>query len=112
MNRATPIEIECPYCRKKFKTVKNAQKYCSEKCQRAFNTKGMQKAFTCSWCGVLFDAERRRKYCSELCRLKANGRRQTVPKAPQKIVLSAAQINKLARECGLTYGQYVAKYNC
>ena len=71
----------------------------------------------CEICGGKFAAARRTvKYCSDVCRKEGNRRnaaeRSRSPydktekeKRPDRI----AEINKLAREAGLSYGQYVAK---
>ena len=53
---------------------------------------------------------RRKKYCSKECRLYANGRlikRKKVHSAP---ALTLEQVAILSREAGLSYGQYVQKY--
>jgi len=53
---------------------------------------------------------RRKKYCSKDCRLYANGRLIKRPKVRKGPVLSLEQVAILSREAGLSYGQYVQKY--
>lgn len=100
----------CRNCGKEFVREKNAQKHCSAKCRRLWNSgkKSIHypKTFTCSWCGIIFEAEQKRKYCCDECRFASYGRRKIRGSNAEKI----AKINQLARDEGLTYGQVVAKY--
>ena len=105
--------LHCPVCNKEFTTDKNAKKYCSAKCRRKANTQRAMKnnlrEFMCAWCGETFMSARRKKYCCKQCRLYANGRlvkRKKVTK-PQ---LTLEQVAILSREAGLSYGQYVQKF--
>lgn len=70
----------------------------------------------CELCGGKFPAARRSvKYCSDVCRKEAYRRsaaertkspyNDKTERKPDRI----AEINKLAREAGLSYGQYVAQ---
>lgn len=101
----------CPVCGKKFERQYNAQKHCSAKCRRKYYSQKSVKAkynikkYECNWCGISFEAEQKRKYCTEECRKYANGR----GRRKSKNTASLEQIIKLANEAGLTYGQYVAK---
>ncbi len=104
----------CPVCNKEFITDKNAKKYCSAKCRRKANNQSAKKTtlreFSCAWCGDSFMSVRRKKYCSKDCRLYANGRlikRKNIRKGP---ALSLEQVAILSREAGLSYGQYVQKF--
>ena len=101
----------CKCCGKEFITEKNAQQHCSVKCRRKYNSKkkAFKKVLTCSWCGVSFEADRKRKYCSDKCRAIVNNRTKPkiIPKTTPK--LSLEQIAKASREAGLSYGQYVMK---
>ena len=106
--------LHCPVCNKEFVTDKNAKKYCSARCRRKANLqsakKNTVKEFSCAWCGDTFVSMRRKKYCSKECRLYANGRlikRKKVHSAP---ALTLEQVAILSREAGLSYGQYVQKY--
>lgn len=108
-------KLICPICGVEFETDKNSKKYCSEKCRRKANNQPAKKnalrEFSCSWCGDSFLSVRRKKYCCKECRLYANGRlikRKKVSKAP---ALTLEQVAILSREAGLSYGQYVQKYN-
>ena len=70
----------------------------------------------CECCGEKFPASRRSvKYCSDTCRKRQAAERnkssyndrqeKKSEKKPDRIV----EINRLAREAGLSYGQYVAR---
>lgn len=111
----------CPECGKEFTAKSNRQIYCSAKCCNKFNHKLNQihvTSYTCAHCGKAFKSNQRKKYCSYECCVKANTktkkRRTIYSNKAQKsrktfMPLSLPQINKLAREQGLTYGQYMAK---
>ena len=106
--------LHCPVCNSEFTTDKNAKKYCSAKCRRKANAQsaminGMHK-YSCSWCGGAFAAIRRKKYCSKECRLYANGRLGKKPKMKKTPSFTLSQVARLSREAGLSYGQYVQKY--
>lgn len=106
-------KLICPICGKEFETDQNAKKYCSAKCRRAHNRQPKEKVYKtcrCSWCGEAFLSERRKKYCSNECLLYANGRLKKRKTKPKK-VLSIEEVAKLSREAGLSYGEYVRKYN-
>lgn len=111
-----------PNCCKEFVVESNAQKYCSPECRRRaqylFTTKVKRAAmkvrkFTCAWCGKDFLSDRKRKYCCKAHRLMANGRLKYEPRNidKPKEALSIEQVAKLSREAGLSYGQYVQKYD-
>ena len=104
----------CPVCGKKFERQYNAQKHCSAKCRtKYYAQKSVKdsyrppKMYECAWCGKHFDTDRKRKYCCDECRVKANRNKPTRRKKPK---LTLAEVNALARKEGLNYGQYVAKY--
>jgi hypothetical protein len=104
----------CPLCQNEFVTGQNAQVYCSARCRRGMYAKQRRekqssRKFTCAYCGVIFEADKKRKYCCEDCRLKMNGRRLAKPKARKKASLSLEQVAKLSREAGMSYGEYVQK---
>ena len=103
----------CPVCNKEFTTDKNAKKYCSAKCRRKANAQRIAKnklvEFMCAWCGESFLSARRKKYCCSQCRLYANGR-LVKRKKVTKPALSIEQVAILSREAGLSYGQYVQKF--
>lgn len=105
-------ELVC-ICGKTFTTDNNAQKYCSEKCRRAANRKKPQllSEQVCEFCGKIFSYPRKKKYCSDICCSKANGK-GTVYKsnAKKNPTMTIEQIASASRKEGLSYGQYVAKY--
>ena len=106
--------VKCKACGNEFITKYNAKKYCNEKC-RAKNIVRLKSnsKYKCEFCGEIFTSGRKRKYCNDNCRLKANGQRKELSIVSQKIEkpkYSLAEVSKMALEAGLTYGQYVAKY--
>lgn len=111
-------EIKCLNCGKVFLTDSNAQKHCCEKCRREHAIKNKRVELyegKCAYCGKSFTALRKRKYCFKECQNKANGhcaekdRKASTRKKPD---LSLEEVARLSRECGMNYGEYVAKYDC
>lgn len=104
----------CKRCGKEFTTEKNAQKFCSPKCAKTnlyFSKKQIE--FTCAYCGKQFTSLVKKKYCSDLCRMKNNGRyKQRLQSKKPKPFMSIVEVAKASRESGLSYGQYVATHNC
>ncbi len=99
----------CLCCGEQFTTTSNFQKYCNENCRQKYYyglAKSKPKTYSCAWCGIVFDAEKKRKFCSDECRLQSYGRGKKKKKADN----SLSKIALLARKEGLSYGQYVAKY--
>lgn len=105
-------KLICPTCGQEFKTAKNAQKYCSPKCRRKANynaTHQKQDIFKCAWCGKEFESDRTKKYCCSECRIMANkpyAKRKPTHEPQYKL----SQIAVLCRSMGMSYGQYVSKY--
>lgn len=101
----------CIQCGKDFTTLHNSRKYCSEECRIKANKKSPlgRRTFTCEFCGESFEADAKRKFCCIECRQGAE-RAARLRRKPKKPKLSIANINELARNEGLNYGQYVAKY--
>lgn len=106
----------CPVCDTEFVTNQNAKKFCSEWCKkksRRTERDSQHKECVCGWCGITFFSKRRKIYCSNECRLFANGR-YSLPK-PQSVhkkpCLSIEETVALARLAGMTYGEYVQKHN-
>ena len=110
-------KVSCALCGVEFETEENAKHYCSVKCRRRANAKrareqrGLLRRFTCAWCGNEFLSTRKRKYCKADCRLMANGKILPRTKKTEKPKMTLEQIAKAAREEGLSYGEYVKKYN-
>ena len=106
-------EKKCPVCGKAFTAEKNGIKYCSPMCKKKASGRPPLKK-KCEYC--MSDLPpRRKKYCSDDCYLMANGRKGdkagkfVFKKSKRKLPM--ADINERARAEGLSYGQYVAKYN-
>lgn len=103
--------IECPVCAKWFIKDKNAKKYCSAKCRRKANRAKITKAkeeevYYCQWCGKEFTG-RKRKFCCEECRLRANGKarwERNGSKLPY-IGISIEEAARICREKGMSYGE-------
>lgn len=118
----------CQYCGNKFKyRFRSSEKFCSKNCCNLYHQNKNRKHRICVVCGNELTGHQR-SYCSDKCRTSAKVARQMElnsveykkPKAevkeepkkrgrPKK-KLSLVEICKLAREEGLNYGQYVAKY--
>lgn len=72
---------------------------------------------TCAMCGCEYvTTAPKSKYCSHACKCAADRVREVEKRkrwrervAPRESARSIAQINKLAREAGMTYGEYVAR---
>lgn len=65
----------------------------------------------CKRCDKFFISDRRRKYCSDECcaaAVKFSKRGKPVPKKKKKYKDPINEINAMARDLGLSYGQYQA----
>lgn len=106
--------LVCLNCSKKFTTTANAAKYCSPKCRRQANQppKAYIRHLTCTYCGEKFDSPRRKQYCSDDCRLRANGR-CSIKKAKKhsKPKVSIEDVARLSSIAGMSYGKYVLTNN-
>ncbi len=102
----------CPYCSSSFSSEVNARKYCSQRCAGLALKKrrGKTKRCLCQWCGQVFTAKRKKKFCDFNCQstyMKKLGQIQkTVIKIPVKITLNDAA--RQSKEEGITYGRYVS----
>lgn len=106
----------CPICNREFATNQNAKKFCTEWCRKKARKSDIgpqYKQCTCAWCGITFSSPRRKLYCSNECRLFANGRYSLTKPQPvhKKPTMSLEQTVALARLAGMTYGEYVQKHN-
>ena len=79
------MEGKCDYCGKVFTKNSGVQKYCSKKC---------------------YAAQRRESY-DPVQRREERKKRKWKPAGTENDIV---RINKLAREKGLSYGQYVVQY--
>ena len=102
----------CPCCNKVFSLESNAQKFCGKKCAAAAVKKRRKKGnrYLCQWCGQVFSAERRKKFCCISCRstyMQELGiMRKKVVKIPVKITIE--DVARGSKEEKLTYGRYVS----
>jgi hypothetical protein len=113
---------KCKFCGNSFATRHSTQLYCCKSCSsQAFadlkaelaTGEAITHRLKCNFCGKPFTNKRRKSYCSNECRLMANGRcarPKPKDKKAEKPKVSIAEVCVLARQQGLTYGQYVAKY--
>ena len=121
---------KCLNCGDEFKyRFRSNEKFCSSECCHKYHNEAKKATSikVCEICGKKLNGFKK-KYCSDECRYKSQLERQrnkyetelksiyseekTLKKKrgrPKKKI-SLAEINKLAREEGLNYGQYVAKY--
>ena len=125
-------ECKDAYFKKKYRKSKKCEncgkeltgrqrKFCSNKCRMLLQGKLDETIKTCKVCGKLLTGNRY-CFCSKECfeKAKASGRYKhdgeqrkkpkTKSKQETKKPLPFAEVCKLAREKGLSYGQYVAKY--
>ncbi len=102
----------CLYCGKAFEPKSNAQKFCKKKCSFLYNKRQTkkEKRFLCQWCGCIFEAKRKKKFCTSRCHavyMKKLGLvHKSVVKIPVKITIEDAV--RQSKEEKLTYGRYVS----
>lgn len=75
----------------------------------------------CEICGKEFEGYQRSRYCSDECRIVVRRQNDRERVARRKYInkqtkvenhtVSISDIEKLARQAGMSYGQYVAKVN-
>lgn len=106
----------CPCCGVEFVAKNNAVKFCSPKCRIKTNNACRKKRvmryynvakYTCKYCGKEFQAKVHRDFCSSGCENAYRANRKANNNKNMKEII---RINELARNEGLTYGQYMAKY--
>ncbi len=102
----------CLHCGKVFETDLNSRKFCRKKCAVYFAKKHTkaEKRFLCHWCGEVFSAYRKKRFCSSDCQSvymhKYTPYRRKEVKIPVKITIEDAV--KGSKEEKLTYGKYVS----
>ena len=104
----------CRQCGTPFTTEKNAEQFCSVECRRRYHTARTQRFYAskpytikCAWCGEIFSAERKRKYCCSLCQLRATGKIYGIAKQREnKPFKSIEEVAKICGELQISYGQY------
>lgn len=103
----------CKRCGREFTTEKNAQKFCSKYCTTKYLSFGAkQTEFKCAFCGKNFTSQKKKKYCSDQCRLKANGRLKNKKKADSKPknFMSIEEVARESRKLGISAGEYMQKF--
>ena len=128
-------EVQCHVCGVYFFTEHSRKMTCSDACSKELERR--RKAaerereraerlhkVTCAICGKQFETTRKnKKTCSTECGLKLQreislkcGReyrerkRSSAAKREKRVRENLAQINKLAQEAGMSYGQYVSRF--
>lgn len=117
------MKLYCTRCGKEFEAKSRLFLYCSMECKKAARKSNYTKKEIlkkCAYCGKDFQTSYARKvYCSSDCAIAAEKERRKErnykpkPKKkeqPKKQTLSLKDVDKLASEEGLTYGQWVAKH--
>lgn len=112
--KAEPIHKVCPICKKAFETKSPRKIYCSSDCSHIANVKRQAEKregmpiVPCRYCGKPFKKNRIDKvYCSKACSvLDHNGHTRPPREKPNEVKIN--DLNKEAREHGMSYGLYVA----
>lgn len=98
---------------------KRKRTYCSDECRKAYHSTRI--VFNCLICGNKLKGQQR-QYCSDECKKKGKSKLQhernksiyksvrIKSKVQHKPKMTVDEVVIKAREEGLTYGQYVAKY--
>lgn len=113
----TKLEKVCAICGKKFQAGNALAMYCSKQCKREGEKRrekaGEKNIKYCKWCGEMFWANSgTQKYCCP-----AHGKAALRGKIPPNKVEDAKkkresieEIAVKATEMGMSYGEYVGKY--
>ena len=101
----------CPYCNTRFSTEINSRKYCRKQCALLASRKKTtaSKKCLCLWCGQVFKAARKRKFCNPSCRTGYKNQLGIYLKKEIRVPVKIS-VNDVARECktqGISYGKYV-----
>ena len=104
--------IKCECCGGEFVPRKKTSKYCSRECvnnaRRGVNYNKPRER-QCAHCGAMFTAGIHNKvYCSKKCYVDINRKSKSKPKGKKPKIKSIAQMQREAREHGMSYGQYEA----
>lgn len=100
----------CAYsgCTKLFRGKTKRHIYCSEHCARlAFKEQQARKPKDCKWCGA--PTTNKNRLCSEYCAQAYAHSKSTHQNKTKADFPSIEETVRLAREVGLSYGQYVGK---
>lgn len=110
----------CIICGAEFTPKSHNQVCCSQKCLTEKRKRSRRLVIGeiryCKFCGkeFIYDAPKK-TYCSPLCReiatRKNREKKKVIAERNKTPKLSILEINKRAEAEGLTYGEYVSKYN-
>ncbi len=94
---------QCRMCGKTFKVSRKLKAFCSYECRAHYKLVPDGKyEYECDCCHKMFlSAIENKKFCSERCRKIGK----------KKKIVSIDEIAKAARKEGISYGEYVCKYN-
>lgn len=94
--RKEKLELICPVCGAEFKQESCRQKYCSRECQvRSYGIRRRAKRQVkkkCEECGLEFDSQGSRKYCSLKCRRRAEKRRWNAEHSEPRLEFKECEI--------------------
>jgi len=101
----------CPYCNTRFVAKSNAKKYCRKQCALLASRRKTpaSKKCLCLWCGQVFKAARRRKFCAKACRSGYLAQLGIYLKKEVRIPvrITVNDVAKQSRIQGISYGKYV-----
>lgn len=103
----------CAYskCHKKFNSKSTKNIYCSKRCSYlAHREKNALLPKECKWCGT--PTKNKNKLCSEYCEQAYTHAKEAQKSKTKQDFPSIEEITNLARQAGLSYGQYVGKLYC
>lgn len=64
-------EVDCEWCKERFKPTSSRQKFCTPECGQAWwrqkRTPNFKPTTECAWCGNSFETAGRKKFCSSSC---------------------------------------------
>lgn len=107
---------ECVICGKTFISKYAKTKGCSEACRKRYNIEYVKKKYKekrtikkCVMCGKEFEATPKKIYCSIDCQKSFVKPVAVKEKKRKKEFVSLAEMQRRARELGMSYGKYVVE---
>ena len=117
MGGGTKLEMKCAICGKPFQTGNALAMYCSKQCKREGEKRrakaGEKNIKYCKWCGKMFVPNSgTQKFCCP-AHVKAAARGKIPPNVIESAKKNKESIEEIvvkAMEMGMSYGEYVGKY--
>lgn len=117
MGGGTKLEKKCVICGKPFQPGNALAMYCSTQCKREGEKRrekaGEKNVKYCKWCGKMFWANSgTQKFCCP-AHVKAAARGKIPPNVIESAKKNKESIEEIvvkAMEMGMSYGEYVGKY--